>query len=227
MKAVFYNIYKVFRSIVVFGIVTFVTVFVLLYLLLLVPSVQDEVKDLAQTELSKLLHTNVNIDRLSIEPFNKVVLHDVEIPDQQGKQLLNVDKIGAGFSVYNFFLRGRVVFTYAELIGLDGKIYKDNAQSEANIQFIIDALSPKDKTKPPTKFDLSIYNIVLRKSALSYDLLSDTSSVDGFNANHISIRDLRADIAIPRLKNEDFNIIVKRLSFEEQCGFADRVPAYY
>lgn len=220
MKAVFYNIYKVFRSIVVFGIVTFVTVFVLLYLLLLVPSVQDEVKDLAQTELSKLLHTNVNIDRLSIEPFNKVVLHDVEIPDQQGKQLLNVDKIGAGFSVYNFFLRGRVVFTYAELIGLDGKIYKDNAQSEANIQFIIDALSPKDKTKPPTKFDLSIYNIVLRKSALSYDLLSDTSSVDGFNANHISIRDLRADIAIPRLKNEDFNIIVKRLSFEEQCGFA-------
>ena len=62
MKAVFYNIYKVFRSIVVFGIVTFVTVFVLLYLLLLVPSVQDEVKDLAQTELSKLLHTNVNID---------------------------------------------------------------------------------------------------------------------------------------------------------------------
>ena len=218
MKAVFYNIYRVLRTLIVLGIVAFVTIFVALYLILLIPSVQSSIKGTAEEELSKLLNADVKIDDLSISPFNQVVLRGVEIPDLQGKALLKVDKLGAGFSLYNLAVRKRIVFTYAEIIGLSGSVYKETSDSPLNIQFIIDALSPKDKTNPPTKFDLAIYNIVLRKSRISYDVLGEKYLNDKFDKNHIRISDLRADIELPRLKNEEFYIKVKRLSFEEKSG---------
>lgn len=218
MKAVFYNIYRVLRTIIVFGIVAPVAIFLLLYLVLLIPSIQNGVKSTAEEELSKLLNTEVSIERLSIEPFNKVVLYDVDVPDKCGRDMLKLDKLGAGFSFYNLLMRGRIVFTYAELIGLNGNIYRESPHSETNLQFVIDALSSKDKTKPSAKYDVSIYNIVLRKSGISYNILSDTLTKSGFNKNHINISDLRADIALPRIKNDDYYIKIKRLSFEEQCG---------
>lgn len=219
MKAALYNIYKILRTIIVIGIVSFVTFFVSLYLILLIPSVQSSIRAIAEDELSGLLQTKVSIGSLSIEPFTQVVLNDVVVPDKNGKDLLKIDKLGAGLSLYNLAVRKRVVFTYAELIGLNGEIYRETPDSPANIQFLVDALSSKDKNKPPTKFDLAIYNIVLRKSSIAYDVLNQDSVIGRFDKNHIRINDLRADIALPKLKNDDYSIEVRRLSFEELSGF--------
>lgn len=219
MKSVLYNIYRILRTIIVVGIVAFVTIFVALYLILLIPSVQNSIKSTVEDELTTFLDIKVSIDRLSIAPFNQVVLHDIEIPDKRGERLLKIDKLGAGLSWYNLVVRGRFVFTYAELVGLNGNIYKETPNSSTNIQFIVDILSPKDKNKPPTKFDLAIYNIVLRKSCITYNVLSESVINSKFDKNHIKLNDLRADIAIPRLKNDNFLIKVKRLSFIEQSGF--------
>ena len=200
------------------GIVAFVTLFVTLYLILLIPTVQKSIKSTAEEELAKILDTEVEINRLSIAPFNQVVLYDVEVPDKYGETLLKVEKIGAGLSLYNLLIKGRLVFTYAELVGVYGNIYRQTLDSQTNIQFLIDILSPKDKNKPPTKFDLAIYNIVLRKSCISYNVLSEPETKGKFDKNHIKINDLRADIALPRLKNDDFLVKIKRLSFIEQSG---------
>lgn len=219
MKVIFFNIYKVLRTLIVMGIVTFVTVFVALYLILLIPSVQNTVKETAEDELAKLLSTDVEVEQLSISPFNKVVLKGVEVADLNGEKLLKVDKLGVGVSLYNLITRKRLVFTYAEIVGLNGNIYRESLDSPLNIQFIIDAFSPKDKNKPPQKFDLSIYNIVLRKSNITYDVLNEDRKENVFDKNHIAIKDLRADIALPLLRNDKYNVNIKRLSFKEQSGF--------
>ena len=212
-------IYKIIRSLLVAGLTAMVGLYVILYIVLSVPQVQDKVKRVGETELSKLLHTEVSVGKLSIAPFNEVVLQNVVVPDQKGDTLLKVDKLGAGFSIYNLVVRRRIVFTYAELIGLNGHITRPDKQSPTNLQFIIDALSPKDTTKPPTRFDLKIHNIVLRRSRLSYDVLCEPQKHDRFDPNHIAVSNLRADVAIPRLKNDDFIIELKRLSMRERCGF--------
>ena len=201
------------------GIAAAVGLYVVLYIVLSVPQVQERVKRIGEEELSKLLHTEVSVGRLNIAPFNEVVLHDVLVPDRQGDTLLSVDKIGAGFSIYNLVARRRLVFTYAEVIGLNGHVRRADRQSATNVQFIIDALSPKDRTKPPTRFDLKIYNIVLRRSSVSYDVASEPRRAVGFDPNHIAVSQLRADVAIPRLKNDDIVIELKRLSLRERCGF--------
>lgn len=211
--------YKILRSILVSGIVACIAIYIILYLLLSLPSVQREIKDIGEEELGKLLKTNVSIGSISISPFNQVVLDDVVVPDQKGDTIMTVERLGAGVSLYNLILNGRIVFTYAEIIGLDGRISKPNPESPLNIQFIIDALSSKDKNKPPAKFDLKFYNVVMRRCAVKYDVLSEPRQNGKFDKNHISIHNMKADISLPRLKNNDFDIYIKRLALKEECGF--------
>lgn len=75
--------YKILRSILVSGIVACIAIYIILYLLLSLPSVQREIKDIGEEELGKLLKTNVSIGSISISPFNQVVLDDVVVPDQK------------------------------------------------------------------------------------------------------------------------------------------------
>ena len=219
MKKTMMNIYKSLRMVIVTLLSVGLLLFASLYVVLSMPSVQNYMCSEGEKELSKLLGTNVEIGSVSIAPFHDLVLHEVFVPDQKGDSLLFVKELGAGISIYNLLANKRLVFTYGEIIGMKGHITKQTPDSPTNLQFIIDALSSKDKTKPPTKFDLKIYNVVIRKSHLTYDVLSEPRVSGKFDKNHISITNLRADVALPRLKNDDFVIDVKRVSFDEQCGF--------
>ncbi|MGN0214532.1 MAG: translocation/assembly module TamB domain-containing protein [Muribaculaceae bacterium] len=213
------NIYKSLRMVIVTLLSVGLLLFAALYVVLSMPSVQNYVCSEGEKELSKLLGTNVEIGAVSISPFHDLVLHDVYVPDQKGDSLLYVKELGAGISIYNLLASRRLVFTYGEIIGMKGHITKQTPDSPTNMQFIIDALSSKDKTKPPTKFDIKIYNVVIRKSNVTFDVLSEPHITGEFDKNHISISNLRADVALPRLKNDDFIIDVKRVSFGEKCGF--------
>ena len=167
------HIYKIARSIIVTMLLAFLIVYTALYVVLSVPAVQNKIRTTAEEELSKFLKTNVTIGKIEINPLSELALYDVRIPDQQGGKMVTVDKIGAGMSLPNLVFFQRFVFNYAELIGLDGRITKATPDSQMNIQFIIDALKPKDKNKPPTKFDVKLDAVVLRKSSLSFDVLSE------------------------------------------------------
>lgn len=169
--------------------------------------------------MSKLLHAEVIIGNAQIHPFNKVILRDVLLKGQANDTIAQIKTIGAGISVNKSLSTGKMVFTFAEIIGLDARINKATPDSKLNIQCIIDALSPKDKNKPPTKFDLAFYSVLIRKSNIRYDVFSLPLKADRFDANHIAIKDLTADIFLPQIKNDDFKVSIKRLALSERSGF--------
>ncbi len=189
-----------------------------LYVALSLPFVQRAIADKAEQELSKLLTVEVTIDDLSIVPFNRLALKDVTIMDSAGKPALKVNRLAAGISLNDYIFRGNIVVTYVELSGLDATLYKATPESPLNIQPIIDALKPKDKTKPPTQFDLKISTVVIRNSSLTYDVLSLPTDSGRFDVNHLAVRNLMADVVLPRIKNDDFTIDLHRLSFIEKSG---------
>ena len=115
-KKVGHKIYNVIRSILVTAILAVATVYVVLYLVLSIPSVQNKIKEAGCEELSGLLGTEVSIVEVNITPFNQVVLHGVHVSGEKGDTILSADKVGVGFSMFNLLVRQRVVFTYAELI---------------------------------------------------------------------------------------------------------------
>lgn len=219
MNKVVRNIYNPIRTIIVSVLLAAVLLFAGVYLALSLPPVQNKIKAEGEKALSEYLGTSVTIGKVSIEPFDQVTLNDVLIPDQQGDSMLVVDKLGAGISLYDLLSKQKIVLTYAELVGLHAYITRPNKQSDSNLQFIIDRLKPKGD-QPPKPFDLEIRSVVIRKCDLNYDILDQPRLTDRFDSNHIHVGNLRADVSLPRLKNDDFDIEVKRLSLDEGSGFS-------
>lgn len=220
MRSRLYNIYRIVRTIAVTLIVASVAIVALAYVLLNLPSVQDRVRRIGEAELSRLTTATVNIGDVDISPFNQVIAKDVAMIDPaNGDTIARVDKVGAGVSLYNLILKRRIVFTFAEIIGLDARLKKATPESPLNIQFVIDALRSKDPNKPPTLYDVTLHNVVIRKSRLSYDIESEPQRPDGvFDPRHIAISDLKADIVLPQISNEHYDVRIKRLAFAERSG---------
>lgn len=214
------SIYKILRAFFVLVLSSAIAVPAVLYILLSLPSVQNGICHRVESELSKLLAVNVDIRHVSISPFNRVTLHGVTAYDAVSRDtMLTVERLGTGISI-NGLIHRRIVLNYAEVIGLNAKIKRVDPEAPLNIQPIIDALKPKDKNKPPTKFDFRINTVVVRTSAVSYDVLSEEETPGRFNTSHIAISDMKADVRLPRMANDDFTIDLRRLALMDKSGLA-------
>lgn len=220
MKKVAIHIYKVVRSIIVSILIAFLTIYSMLYILLSIPAIQNHIREIGESELSKLFNTDVTIDKIEVNPLNEIAIYGIKVPDQSGKEMITVDKVGAGISLTQLLFNSRIVFNYAEIIGLDGKITKSAPDSPMNIKFLIDAFKPKDKNKPPARFDIALDAVIIRQSRLSYDILSLPAVPGGrFDRNHIEISQFNSDISVPELRNDHFSFDIRRFAFKEKSGF--------
>ncbi len=190
----------------------------LIYVGLSLDVVQRRISSVAEKELSSLLDADVTIGRINIAPFNRLTLHDVAVQPAPGDTALHVSRLGAGIDLGDLLFHDHITVNYVEIIGMDARIWRDSAHTPLNIQPVIDALSPKDKSKPPTKFDLRLNTLIIRSSRASYDVRS-AKKKNRFDPAHARITNLRADIRCPGIRNDDFTVEVKRLGLEADPGF--------
>ncbi len=218
MKPALRHTYNVIRTVLVTALVASFAIYVLLYVLLCIPAVQNKIKTEGEEFLSEYLKTHVTIGDINIKPFNQVVLHGVNIPDQENNELFHIDKLGAGIDLSKLIFDQQIVVTYGEIDGLHGHITRRDKHSPTNMQFIVDALKSKDG-KSQSKYDIAIKHVAIRNSNVSYEVLSEPRKTNGiFDVNHLSLDRIRADLEAPQIKNDAYKIIVKHLSFKEQSG---------
>lgn len=210
--------YKILRTCLIVAVVLLFLIPSSLYVALSLPSVQRSIADRAEKELTKLLTVDVKIGGLSIVPFNRLTLQGVAVADSTGAPAVEVNRLSAGISLLDYLRRGDIVITYVELTGLDARLSKATSDSPLNIQPIIEALKPKDKTKPPTLFDLRLNTVVIRNSSVRFDILDKKADTTRFDPNHLHFTQIRADIVAPCIKNDDFTVDLRRLSLAEQSG---------
>ncbi len=211
--------YRIFRTVCVTLIVAAIVVPMSLYVLLTLSPVQDAMCRRAGKELTALLGVNVEVGEMSVAPFNRVTLRDVAVFGEKNDTVMKVRRLGVGVRLSTLGFGRKMVIDYAELTGLDVRISRDSAGSPLNIQPIIEALRPKNKTDRPTAFDLAINTVVIRRSSFSYDVKSEPEVIGRFDSNHVDIDDFRADISLPEMRNNDFVIDVNRIAFSEKSGF--------
>ena len=163
-------IYRILRTILVTALILAAVIPAVLYVALSLTGVQRRVADRLETELSALLDARVSIGDLGVMPFNRVILRDVVLETAPGDTALTVSRLGAGVSLFDGLLSDTWRVDYVQLIGLDARLRRDSLSAPLNIQGVIDALGPKDKTKPPTSFDLKVSTVIIRSSSVSYDV---------------------------------------------------------
>ncbi len=201
------------RSIVISVIMLVLAIYVGLYVLLSLPSVQEKIKNTACEELSPLLGGNLYIEQLSFQPFSELVLKGVSLRSPEGGKVVEINKVAAGIDLGCLFFERKVVLNYAEIIGLAADIRQNEKNEPLNIQFLIDALSPKDKTKPPTKFDLRLRNIVVRESEAQFSrpwMTDEEGRLKKFST--LSLSNLRMDLSIPTMRNDLFQFDIRNMS---------------
>lgn len=228
-RSVTRTIYKVVRSLLFTAVAAIAGIYLFVYIALSVPSCQQYLRGRLESAASDFLGARISSSRLDVRPFNEVVLHDVRLLTPQGKPCADIELVGAGISIGKLIFRQKIELTYAEIIGMDAKIWQTEKGGPLNIQFLIDAFASKEKNKPPAKFDLKFRNIVIRRSSVAFDRLWQPRLADSgrLDPNHIKISDLKADVTLPRISNDNFIFDVRRISFHERSGFSiDRLSLY-
>lgn len=202
------------------SVLTLAAMYVILYLVISLPNVQDALRSKAQDELSKLLEVPLTVSRIEFSPFNRIELFNVTIPDQEGDTLLYAKKIGAGISFEELILNNRICLNNIQLFGMEANITRTTPTGETNLQFIINALQPREPQEPKA-VNLRINSAMIRRSKVSYNVLSEPHLPDGcFDINHISINDLSTTINIRALSKDTLNVHIKRFSCQEQSGIS-------
>ncbi len=200
-------------------VITLVALYVLLYVLLSVPAVRNHVRKFGERQLEAMLGVPVGIDRIEFSPFNRLELFGVLLPDQKGDTLLYANKVAVGIDLWEL-TGGQVCLNNIQLFGVDARIVKETPESPTNLQFVIDAFAPGEK-KEKTPIDLRINSALIRRSRVSYDVLSEPAKAAGvFDANHVAISDLLATLSLKAMNRDSLNVYVKRLSFVERSGLS-------
>ncbi len=200
-------------------IVLLVVVYVGLYVVLSIPSVQNKVKIKVCEETSSLLGGDLQVESLSLHPFSEVILSGASLRSPEGKKCAEIKKVAAGIDLWTLLSERKIVINYAEIIGMDVRVSQEKDGAPLSIQFLIDALSPKDKNKPSTLFDLRIRNIVVRDSRASFSrkwMIDASGSKKPFA--EIDVTSLRMDLSIPVLRNDLFKFDIRNLQFEANPG---------
>lgn len=215
------KIWIVFRTVVSLLLLIAVGVPTLLYVLLSVDGVQNRIRTITDTELSHLLGARVQTGRLTIRPFNRVMLSDITLVDSGGTDTMaTVSRVSAGIELWKLIADGDIVVDYAMVDGMSLNVWRADSASPLNVQPVLDHLRsdrPRDRQTP---FELRINTVIVRRASATYDVRSAVPADSGrFDPNHIRVEDLAVNAYIPRISPRDVRVDLDHLSARERCGF--------
>lgn len=186
------------------------------FVLLHLPSVQGVIGEKTAAALSEKLNTHVEIGSVNIGMLNRIIIDDVMIEDQDKQEMLSASRLSAKIDLASLF-SGKISITSAQFFGTKLNLYKKEATTPPNYQFIIDALSSQDSTQEEP-LDLAINSLIIRNGELSYDQQYIPRKDKRFTPHHIKLTNISGHLVLNHLTNKDVDLKIKRLSFKENSG---------
>lgn len=207
-----------FKRIINITIWTLIGLYTAIIILLHIPSIQTYIGGCVADALCDKFGTKVKVGRVDLGFINRLILDDSYMQDKNGEQMLRVSRISVKINLLAF-ANGQIEITSAQFFGLHANLYKATPEAKPNFQFVVDALASKDSTKQKTPLDLQINSLIIRNGEISYRVLSRPSRPGKFSADDINARNISAHIIINRITDDSLNVKVKRIAFDERCGF--------
>ena len=171
-------------------------------------------------ELSDLLNTRVTIGWINIGLLNRIIIDDVLLDDQDEQEMLKVTRLSAKFDIMPFF-KGKISISSVQLFGFNINLQKKTPDSPPNFKFVLDAFASNDTVKKDNSLDLRINSILIRRGRMAYHVLSEEETPGKFNAKHIHLQNIIANISLKALSKDSINLGIKRLSLDEKVsGFS-------
>ena len=189
--------------------------------LLHVKPVQRLIGSTVADALSETLDTKVEIGRVALGVFNNIIIDDVLIEDRSHKPMIQASRLAAKADIIELIRSGKIRISSAQLFGLNANLYKKNKESEPNFQFLLDALSSKDKDTE-TPLDLRIHSLIIRNSSVKYDEWDAPVTKGIFNTRHLDLKNISGHFNLDELTDEKIDFGIRNLAFTEGSGLEVR-----
>ena len=119
------------------------------------------------------------------------------------------------------FFKGKISISSVQLFGFNINLQKKTPDSPPNFKFVLDAFASNDTVKKDNSLDLRINSILIRRGRMAYHVLSEEETPGKFNAKHIHLQNIIANISLKALSKDSINLGIKRLSLDEKVsGFS-------
>ena len=213
------NIHKTlkrFKHIISCIIWTIFALYVILIVLLHLPPVQTFLGSTVATALAQKFGTEVSVGKINLGFFNRIIIDDVRMLDQKGDSMIYASRLSAKVDLLPL-KDGKISVSSAQLFGLRANIYRQNAKSDMNIQFMLDSLASKDTTQHKP-LDLRIGSVIIRHGSIAYNQRDIASAAGVFSPQHIGISNLSAHIALHHLTDNDIHLFIKKIAFTDKSG---------
>ena len=196
---------------------TLIVLYLLLIVLMHVPSVQTFLGKEVAEALADKFGTKVEVGKVNLGFFNRIIVDDVMMYDQQGDSLIYASRLSAKID-YMAATQGKISVSSAQIFGLRANLYRQTAKSPANFQFVLDSLASKDTTQHKP-LDLHIGSLIIRRGAIAYNQRDVAPRSGVFSPQHIRVSELSSHILLNHVTDSSIDLLLKKLSFKDESGF--------
>ena len=229
----YWHIYSLFRRILVILFLSLLGLFLAVYFILKIPSVQNWVAHKATSILSEKLNTEVTLDEVSINIFNHLILKGLYIEDQQKDTLLYAGKLEINIGIINPFTKNAKLKNIS-LTDSYINLYSTLPDSTFNFEFIAEAFSSgsKDTTTTELKKGGSTYQVSLNKITIDrtrFKMFDEVgaSAIDLYiNESEIFINKIDLDKSVLALEKIEFDETVFKLTALYDTIPSDKEESY-
>lgn len=176
------------------------------------PRVQQRVSVLLATELENRIGTRVSLGGVHWLFPTDIVVDSLSIDDQEGEQLLSVERMAAKVEWKPLFLDRQLSIRNVRLFQPDIHLYRADSVSDYNYQFLIDAFASKKEKKKESQLSLRINTLLIRDGHVCHSQGENPS-------NSFAIDDLSAQLSLKMLSADSVSVIVRHMSLKEQSGW--------
>ena len=196
---------------------TLIVLYLLLIVLMHLPSVQTFLGKEVAEALADKFGTKVKVGKVNLGFFNRIIIDDVMMYDQQGDSLIYASRLSAKID-YMAATQGKISVSSAQIFGLRANLYRQTAKSPANFQFVLDSLASKDTTQHKP-LDLHIGSLIIRRGAIAYNQRDVAPRSGVFSPQHIRVSELSSHILLNHVTDNSIDLLLKKLSFKDESGF--------
>lgn len=169
----------------------------------------------AASYYSKEWKTQVQLQRVDIDFFNRIYVEGVRLLDRKQRTLLKVSSLEV--KILDF---GMEHLTLEEIVVSNGKVWvcAEKPNGVMNFAFISDYFASSDTSSSSSPFSLELRRITFKNTALRYDDFRVAESEFGLDPNHLEIKGLNLEMSKLGLDGPKITFAIDHFSFRDRSG---------
>jgi len=194
---------KKFKKIALIIGITFTILIVTPFIVLSISSVQRAIGQYATDYLTEFVGAEFHIGQVKLHHLTRIEVDSLYVEDRQHAKMFYIGSVNAHFRLFPL-LHKEISVKKVVIDDFDANLYY-LPDSTMNLQFLIDAFTPKEKKGIP---ELDLPEIIISKADIDYR--------DWRNNTEFHIRDFATDVKLSLRNNNWLNLEIAKLQLSDE-----------